>query len=58
MAKSNHRQVDKLERKQRLDGIRRSREIEDSEFRNMNRLGWREFNDEEDEEDECEDVAA
>lgn len=47
MAKSMNREVDKVERKARLDGIHRQRQIERRELQNMNRLGWQELDDEE-----------
>lgn len=41
MAKSQNRQVDKVERGARL--AQRQRRVEANEFRNMNRLGFREM---------------
>lgn len=40
MAKSNHRSVDKVERQQRLANARRIQELEQSDVRRSNRLGW------------------
>lgn len=51
MAKSSNRQVDKVERKARLAIGRRHQELEQRELRNINRLGWMEMD--EDEEDDC-----
>lgn len=53
MAKSMNRDVDKVERKARLANVHRQRELEQRELRSMNRMGWQELPD--DEEDcECE----
>lgn len=52
MAKSQHRQVDKVERKARLEGVQRQRQVEQRELRNLNRMGWQEMDDEEDLEQE------
>lgn len=46
MAKSNHRQVDKVERKARLEGVQRQRQVDQRELRNLNRMGWQEIDDE------------
>ncbi len=40
MAKSQNRQVDKVERKARLENVQRQRKIEERELRNAHRLGW------------------
>lgn len=40
MAKSQNRQVDKVERQARLANVRRHQELEQRELRNSNRLGW------------------
>lgn len=58
MAKSQNRQVDKVERKARLAGIHRQREVEQRELRNMHRMGWVEdsFDEEDGWEDEEESV--
>jgi hypothetical protein len=45
VAKSQNRQVDKVERKARLDVIHRQREVEQRELRNLNRMGWMEMDD-------------
>ncbi len=54
MAKSQNRQVDKVERKARLENVQRQRKIEERELRNAHRLGWVEddFGDEEGDLDE------
>lgn len=48
MAKSQNRQVDKVERKARLEGVQRQRKVEERELRNMNRIGWQEMDDSDD----------
>ena len=48
MAKSQHRSVDKVERGARLASVQRQRQIEERELKNLNRMGWQEF-DEDDE---------
>lgn len=40
MAKSQNRQVDKVERKARLEGVQRQRKVEQRERQTMNRMGW------------------
>lgn len=49
MAKSFVRPVDKLERRARVDGTRRQHEVERREVRNLNRMGWQEMVDDEEE---------
>ena len=49
MAKSRNWEVDKLERKARLGNVERQRQVERRELQNLNRIGWQEF----DEDDEC-----
>lgn len=48
MAKSQNQQVDKVERGARL--AQRQRKVEANEFRNANRLGWREMIENDDDE--------
>ena len=51
MAKSMHRSVDKLERQARLGNVERQRQVERRERQNLNRIGWQEFDEDDDGED-------
>lgn len=56
MAKSrNYEFVDKLARKARLAGAQRQHNVERNELKNMHRMGWQEFD--QDEADEIDDMA-
>ncbi len=52
VAKSSNRPVDKVERQARVDSIHRQRKVQEREMRNLNRMGWQEFDDEDDLEQE------
>ena len=51
MAKSMHRSVDKLERQARLGNVERQRQVERREMQKLNRIGWQEFDEDDDGED-------
>jgi hypothetical protein len=56
MAKSRHRNADQVERGQRIERQLRMRDNDESQFRNVSRMGWKQPEEDEDEtiEDEVE----